>query len=144
MGELNQKAGLRARSPAAFWAAGGRTRQLALPALLGLAVTAVLVAVSDRYGYHRDEFYYLASGLHPAFGYVDQPPLTPLIARAEYELFGDSVVALRLAPALATGLTVLVTALIAGAGASRSATTESPKSSSSARATSGVNGGWST
>jgi 4-amino-4-deoxy-L-arabinose transferase-like glycosyltransferase len=81
--------------------------------MLGLAVTAVLVAVSGRYGYHRDEFYYLASGLHPAFGYLDQPPLTPLIARAEYELFGDSVVALRLVPSLATGLTVLVTALIA-------------------------------
>jgi hypothetical protein len=92
----------------------GRERLLtALPALTGLAVTAVLVAVSGRYGYHRDEFYYLASGLHPAFGYVDQPPLTPLVARAEYELFGDSAVALRLAPSLATGLTVLVTALIA-------------------------------
>ena len=89
------------------------TRLLALlPALIGLAVTAVLIALSGRYGYHRDEFYYLASGLHPAFGYLDQPPLTPLIARAEYALFGDSVQALRLAPSLATGLTVLVTALI--------------------------------
>jgi 4-amino-4-deoxy-L-arabinose transferase-like glycosyltransferase len=91
----------------------GERALAALPALLGLAVTAVLVAVSGRYGYHRDEFYYLASGRHPAFGYLDQPPLTPLVARAEYELFGDSVVALRLAPSLAIGLTVLVTALIA-------------------------------
>ena len=93
---------------------GGAARELALPAIFGLTVTAVLIAVAGRYGYHRDEFYYVAAGLHPAFGYVDQPPLTPLIARAEYELFGDSVIALRLAPAVATGLTVLVTALIAG------------------------------
>ena len=76
-------------------------------------MAAVLLAVSGRYGYHRDEFYFLASGLHPAFGYVDQPPLTPLITRAEYALFGDSLLALRLAPALATGLTVVVTGLIA-------------------------------
>jgi 4-amino-4-deoxy-L-arabinose transferase-like glycosyltransferase len=122
MGELNQEAGPRARSPATFSAPGSRTRQVALPALLGLAVTVVLVAVAGRYGYHRDEFYYLASGLHPAFGYVDQPPLTPLIARAEDELFGDSAVALRLVPALATGLTVLVTAVVAGElGAGRAA-----------------------
>ena len=91
----------------------GERALAALPALIGLAVTAVLAAVSGRYGYDRDEFYYLASGRHPAFGYLDQPPLTPLVARAEYELFGDSVLALRLAPSLATGLTVLVTALIA-------------------------------
>jgi Dolichyl-phosphate-mannose-protein mannosyltransferase len=84
------------------------------PALIGLAVTAVLVAVSGRYGYHRDEFYYLAAGRHPAFGYLDQPPLTPLIAAAAHSLFGDSVVGLRLVPALATGLTVLLTGLIAG------------------------------
>jgi 4-amino-4-deoxy-L-arabinose transferase-like glycosyltransferase len=108
---MSQGSGVRAHSPAPQVRGAA---ELALPALLGLAVTAVLIAVAGRYGYHRDEFYYLASGLHPAFGYVDQPPLTPLVARAEDELFGDSVVALRLAPALATGFTVLVTALIAG------------------------------
>jgi 4-amino-4-deoxy-L-arabinose transferase-like glycosyltransferase len=94
--------------------AGVKERVLvALPVLLAVAVTGVLVAVSGSYGYHRDEFYYLACGLHPALGYVDHPPLTPLIAAAEHALFGDSVRALRLAPALATGLTVLTTAMIA-------------------------------
>jgi 4-amino-4-deoxy-L-arabinose transferase-like glycosyltransferase len=100
-----------------------RTHRLGGPLVIALVVVAVLVAVADRYGYHRDEFYYLAAGAHPAFGYVDQPPLTPLTARAARLLFGDSLVGLRLAPALATGFTVLFTGMIASAlGGGRGAT----------------------
>ncbi|MGH3613616.1 MAG: glycosyltransferase family 39 protein [Pseudonocardia sp.] len=80
---------------------------------LAAAVAALLVAVSGRYGYHRDELYFVAAGRHLAFGYPDQPPLTPLLARAATELFGDSLVGLRLASALATALVVLVSGLIA-------------------------------
>ena len=78
-----------------------------------MAVAAVLLATSGRYGYHRDELYFLRAGQHPAFGYLDQPPLTPLLARAASELFGDSLVGLRLASALAAALVVLLTGLIA-------------------------------
>ncbi|MBA2574736.1 MAG: glycosyltransferase family 39 protein [Nocardioidaceae bacterium] len=69
--------------------------------------------MSGRYGYHRDELYFLQAGQHLAFGYLDQPPLTPLLARAALELFGDSLVGLRLASALTAGVVVLVTGLIA-------------------------------
>jgi Dolichyl-phosphate-mannose-protein mannosyltransferase len=85
----------------------------ALPALLGLAVAVALLALAGRYGYHRDEFYYLAAGRHLALGYLDQPPLTPLLARAAETLFGDSLTGLRVAPALATGLSVLLTGRVA-------------------------------
>lgn len=76
-------------------------------------LSAVLVAVSRRYGYHRDELYFLRAGRDLAWGYPDQPPLTPLIARVMDTLAPDSIVALRLPAALAVGLTVVLTGLLA-------------------------------
>ncbi|MEY2443378.1 MAG: hypothetical protein QOJ46_2804 [bacterium] len=81
--------------------------------LIAGAVTVVLVAFASRYGYHRDELYFVAAGQHLAWAYADQGPLTPLIARAMTELAGDSLTVLRLPSALAAGTTVLLTALLA-------------------------------
>ncbi|MDT2007085.1 glycosyltransferase family 39 protein [Rhodococcus opacus] len=80
---------------------------------VALAVAAVLVATSGGYGYHRDELYFLRAGRELAFGYVDQPPLTPLLARVALEAFGDSLVGLRLFASVAAGLVVLCTGLLA-------------------------------
>lgn len=77
------------------------------------AVTVVLLAVAGRYGYHRDELYFLRAGSEPAFGYVDQPPLTPLLAHAVHTLFDGSLVGLRFPSAVFAGLVVLLTGLIA-------------------------------
>ena len=68
--------------------------------LVAAVAFAVEMAVSARYGYHRDELYFLEAGRHPAFGYVDQPPLTPLAARLAALLFANSLVGLRVLPAL--------------------------------------------
>jgi len=89
--------------------------RVALAPLLGLAgaVALLLTVFAGRYGYHRDELYFLRAGRELAFGYVDQPPLTPLLARAMDELVPGSLVALRLPSALAAGLLVLITGLIA-------------------------------
>jgi 4-amino-4-deoxy-L-arabinose transferase-like glycosyltransferase len=88
---------------------------VAWAALCGVAtlVVVALVAASGRYGYHRDELYLLRAGHELAFGYVDQPPLTPFMARVASALFGDSLVGLRLASALAAGLVVLSSGLLA-------------------------------
>jgi hypothetical protein len=77
------------------------------------AVALLLLATSGRYGYHRDELYFLRAGREAAFGYVDQPPLTPLLARAMDVLLPGSVTGLRLPSVLASALVVLLTGLIA-------------------------------
>lgn len=69
-----------------------RTRAVPLawrPLLIILAVTGcVHLAVATRFGWHRDEFYYLIAGRHLAWGYPDQPPLSPLLARLAGDLPG--------------------------------------------------------
>jgi len=77
---------------------------------VAIAVVAVHLATSHVYSYHRDEVYYLAAGKRLAWGYVDQPPLTPLLYRVSHALFGSSLLGLRVAPALLHGAIVLLTA----------------------------------
>jgi hypothetical protein len=84
-----------------------------LLALLAVVKLAATLAFSDRYGWHRDELYYLASGNHLAWGYVDYPPVTPALARLEEAVFGVSLVGLRLLPALAGAAIVVLAGLLA-------------------------------
>jgi 4-amino-4-deoxy-L-arabinose transferase-like glycosyltransferase len=81
--------------------------------VVALAVFALLMAVSERYGFHRDELYFFDAARHLQGGYVDQPVLTPLLARVTLELFGVSMAGLRVWPALAGFATVVVGGLIA-------------------------------
>lgn len=83
--------------------------------VIASAVTGVLMATADRYGPHRDEMYFVAAGRRLAWGYPDQPPLTPLLARVVDDLAPGSLVALRLPAALAVGALVVLTALMARA-----------------------------
>ena len=80
---------------------------------VGAVVFAVLLAVSTRYGFHRDELYFLECARHLQASYVDQPVLTPLLAWVSLKLFGVSLLGLRMWPALAAWATVVVAALTA-------------------------------
>jgi hypothetical protein len=66
-----------------------------------------------NYGYFRDELYYLACGEHPAWGYVDQPPLIGWLAWLLEHTIGTSVWALRLLPALAGVGTIILAGQLA-------------------------------
>jgi len=95
-----------------------RTPRLGI-AIIAVAAFGMEMVVSARYGYVRDELYFLAAGHHPAFGYVDQPPLTPLIARLSAVLSGNTLVGLRVVPALGLAALVVLTAAMSrllGAG----------------------------
>jgi 4-amino-4-deoxy-L-arabinose transferase-like glycosyltransferase len=76
------------------------------------SVTAIAhLAVATRYGWHRDELYYADAGRHLSFGYVDQPPLTPLIARLADVLPGGVLPLRIVAIAAQVGCVLLVAAL---------------------------------
>ncbi|MGO9480298.1 MAG: glycosyltransferase family 39 protein, partial [Candidatus Kryptoniota bacterium] len=85
--------------------------------MLSFAAAEVLLHLYTNafagYGYFRDELYYIACSRHLAAGYVDQPPLSSVILFISVKLFGDSVFALRLLPAIVSGITVFLGGLIA-------------------------------
>jgi hypothetical protein len=83
--------------------------------LAALAAVKILIQFAGitRYGFFRDELYYLACGQHLAWGYVDQPPLIALIAGLERHLVGSSIIAIRLLPILAGAAVVFLTGLLA-------------------------------
>ncbi len=81
--------------------------------VVGAVVCAVLLALSTRYGFHRDELYFMECARHLQASYVDQPVLTPLLAWVSLKVFGVSLLALRMWPALAAWATVVVAGLMA-------------------------------
>ena len=85
---------------------------LALLLILAGVKLLIHLLTNGQYGFHRDELYYIVGGFHPDFGYVDHPPLTPLLARLAVELFGPSVAGLRLFPALVGASIVLLTGIL--------------------------------
>ena len=80
---------------------------------VGAVVFAVLLAVANGYGFHRDELYFMECARHLQASYVDQPVLTPLLAWVSLKLFGVSLLGLRMWPALAAWATVIVAGLTA-------------------------------
>jgi hypothetical protein len=87
-----------------------------LALIFGFSLLAVLIQLAASflagYGIFRDEYYYLACSRRLAFGYVDQPPLSIFFLAASRWLFGETLAALRLLPALAGGLIVFMTGLL--------------------------------
>ena len=87
---------------------------LLLPAAILFALE-VATSFTPAYEYFIDELYYVACAKRLAFGYVDHPPFAPFLLRISGTLFGYSVTALRIVPALAGAAVVILTGLMARA-----------------------------
>lgn len=74
---------------------------------------ALLLLFASRYGYHRDELYFLSAARRLAWGFVDQPPITPAIARLSEAIAPGSLFALRVWPALFSAASIVLAALCA-------------------------------
>ncbi len=100
--------------PGARSLAERETPPLALGLLIALTAAKLLIhlVTNGRYGYFRDELYYLDAARHLAWGYVDFAPLVALYAKIGL-LLGGSLRAIRLIPALAGAAVVALTMIIA-------------------------------
>jgi hypothetical protein len=82
-----------------------------LPLFAALATFLVHLVANAHYGFFRDELYFIICGFRPDFGYVDQPPLVPMLA-AGSQMFGPSLFAIRAVAGLFAAAGVYVTCLI--------------------------------
>lgn len=80
---------------------------------IALLVLVAHLLTAHGYGIFRDEYYYLACANHLAWGYVDHPPLSIAVLAGWRAVFGDSMFALRVPPAILHALIVLGTAALA-------------------------------
>src|SRR5207302_4384950 len=76
------------------------------------AVLLIHILLSGRYGYFRDELYFLDCGRHLAWGYVDMAPMIALVARFAL-LLGGSLHVLRTIAGIGGAGVVALTMLIA-------------------------------
>ncbi len=90
------------------------TRTALVAGLAGAAIQVALTApFMSRYGWDRDELYFLSATHHLAFGYVDFPPSTAWVGWTIDKLAPNSLVALRASSLAAGAATVVLVAFIA-------------------------------
>ncbi len=88
-------------------------RATAVVAFIALAIAVVHLLTNQRYGFHRDELQTLSDALHLDWGFVPYPPLTPFLERIGLQLFGLSLVGLRVFSVIAQSTAIFITGLMA-------------------------------
>lgn len=83
--------------------------------LFAIAASLALLHIltNGRYGFHRDELQFLSDARHLDWGFVAYPPFTPFIQRIGLELFGLSMIGLRMFAVIAQSAAVFVSGLMA-------------------------------
>jgi hypothetical protein len=80
---------------------------------MALFSVAIHLLVANNLEYNRDEMLYFSLGQHPAFGYESVPPMIGWIAWLMEHTLGYSLFAVRIVPALLSGVMVILVAAIA-------------------------------
>lgn len=88
---------------------GSTTALFVIAALFGVAH----LLTNGQYGFHRDELQFLSDAQHLDWGFVPYPPLTAALEHVGLEIFGLSLVGLRLFSVLAQIVVILVSGLMA-------------------------------
>ena len=81
--------------------------------ILALFNVILHIVVSYNLEYQRDELLYFTLGMHPGFGYATVPPLIGWIAWLMQNIFGYSLFAVRIFPAVMSGVMVILISAIA-------------------------------
>lgn len=90
-----------------------RNRDNVLLPALALGGTLIHILLNGQYGFHRDELDFILSARQLDWGYVSYLPMTPFFARIGLELFGESLRGLRVLPAVAQGVAMILAGLMA-------------------------------
>jgi hypothetical protein len=94
--------------------AASRSQQSAMPVLvIALLFGVAHLLTNGQYGFHRDEWQFLSDAQHLDWGFVPYPPLTAALEHLGLEMFGLSLVGLRLFSVLAQVLVILASGLMA-------------------------------
>lgn len=81
-------------------------------AALKLALHLAVLTITP-YGIHRDEFLYFSMGRHLRLWRMDFPPMIAVLGNVQRTLFGDSLAAARVLPAIEGTVVIILAALIA-------------------------------
>ncbi len=101
--------------------------------LMALCLVVIHTLTNGQYGFHRDELATVDDARYLAWGYPAYPPVTPFIARLGMELFGPTTVGVRCLAALAQGVVLVLTGLMARELGGRRWAQSSPRSPSRLR-----------
>ncbi|MBE0671023.1 MAG: glycosyltransferase family 39 protein [Anaerolineales bacterium] len=78
--------------------------------IMALGAVIFHIALNGQYGFHRDELDFIMNARQLDWGYVSYPPITPFFARIGLEIFGESLRGLRVLPAIAQGIVMILAA----------------------------------
>ena len=81
--------------------------------ILAFCGVTIHILLNGQYGFHRDELDFIMSARQLSWGYISYPPITPFLARIGLELFGESLRGLRVLPAIAQGIAMILAGLMA-------------------------------